>query len=144
MSALGQKQTCAVQTAMSALPPNRHRERHLHQQKTPEFSREGFPAIKLNSVRRLASSSCASRANRMRRGQWRRVGGLRKAELGWATGTQQSNRRSLQSSLPQRELRRCRQPTFRVMPNEFISITSVLAALGALLGSAGPQLQFEN
>ena len=43
MSALGQKQTCAVQYVMSALPPIADMAAAPDQQKTLELSFEGFP-----------------------------------------------------------------------------------------------------
>jgi hypothetical protein len=44
MSALGQKRTCAVQNAMSALPPKADIVSDTARQKTPSFRPEGFPA----------------------------------------------------------------------------------------------------
>ena len=52
------------------------------QQKTPGAGdTRGFPGHKLITFRRLASASCASRADPERRGRWRKAGARRGAEF---------------------------------------------------------------
>ena len=66
----GQKQTCAAQKVMSALPPIADIVSGTAQQKTPELSPEGFLATD-KLIRRLASASYAIQSDPTRRDRWR-------------------------------------------------------------------------